>query len=35
MNSRLPEYAVATTGLASSIASAIVIPKPSERCSDA
>ena len=34
MKSRLPEYAVATVGLPSSIASASVIPKPSDRCSD-
>ena len=32
MKSRLPEYPVAMTGLPSSIASAIVMPKPSERC---
>ena len=34
MKSRLPEYAVAMTGLPRYIASAIVRPKPSERCSE-
>ena len=35
MNSRFPDQPVATTGLPSAIASAIVSPSPSLRCSEA